>query len=936
MKQTQFWLLLLIMGLGLMNQAVGQRIQLQGTVVDTAGSPLFGATVVLLQAEDSVLASFNLTNSKGKFVLKNIKPGDYLFRINFIGYAKYSKAMTLTEAESLIEMPAIVLGPQVFNADEVTIEAEVSPIMSTQDTLEYNAGSFKTKPNAVVEDLLRKLPGVEVDRNGNIKAQGENVGKVLVDGQEFFGDDPKIATKNLPADVVDKVQVFDKKSDLEEFSGIDDGQRNVALNLKLKEDKKIGLFGNVRGGYGTQDRYDGKAMINRFNKKNQLSLLGMLNNTNQQGFSFEEYINFMGGLQSMMTGGGPGEFRINIDGGETGLPIDQGIGTGFTDTGAGGLNFNRKFNKNTRLSSSYFFNRIENRSRREAFRDNFLGDAQFRTEEEGDRTNRNTGHRLNLNLRHQIDSMSKLIVRANANYNESFSQNSGISRNLNESGALENRNSRDNLGQGSALSASTDLTYQRRFRKAGRLLVGSLNLSGNQDDQDLDLFSINQFLPNDPLGFADTIRQNQLQENNQLSYRASLSYTEPLGKKRYLTFSAIHSDLTNEVRRDVVDLEGNTEVPNEALSNHFRRGYLFDVAGLRFRINQKKYNFSIGINAQRSLLDGELISLDTSIRQDFLNFLPQLQFRYELGTGSNFNLFYRTSVREPSIQQLQPIVDNSNPLNIYVGNPELRPEYNHNLNLRYMYFSSFSFVSFMANVNATYTENKITNAKTIDDLFRQSITPINVENDVQIVSSFNYGMPIRPLGVRVNLDANLVYGRSLLFVNELENTVERLIGQYEFTIENRKKDVVDLLLGVSLTSNQTQYSVSEELDQSFLNQTWFADLRLNLFDKWALSTVFDYNIYGGDAFNEQTTIPLWQASISRFILKNKRGELKLSAYDLLNQNVGFNRTSNFNYLQEERIQSLARYFLLSFTLNLSKFGAKRPSGGIEINMNRRR
>ncbi|MCB0684122.1 MAG: hypothetical protein KDC32_24935, partial [Saprospiraceae bacterium] len=258
---------------------------------------------------------------------------------------------------------------------------------------------------------------------GNIRAQGEQVNRVLVDGKEFFGSDPKIATQNLPADAVDKVQVFDKRSEMAEFSGIDDGEREKTINLALKEDKKQGYFGNVTAGYGTDDRYQGKANINRFSKNMQLSAIGMTNNLNQQGFSIDDYLNFMGGLRSMMSGGGGG-FRLTLDSDEVGVPLDFGQSTGITTTRAGGLNLNYDFGEKTELSTSYFYNRISNELQQSTYRENLLADAPFTSEEETEQLNRNTNHRLNLTLRHEIDSMQRLSLRSNLGFNDAFFESS--------------------------------------------------------------------------------------------------------------------------------------------------------------------------------------------------------------------------------------------------------------------------------------------------------------------------------------------------------------------------------------------------------------------------------------------------------------------------------------------------------------------------------
>ncbi|MEZ4776613.1 MAG: TonB-dependent receptor [Bacteroidia bacterium] len=908
-----------------------------GTVLDTANAPLMAATVTLLKAADSVLVSFSLSDKTGKFLFKKTKPGEYILQITYIGYRQASRTLSVKGDTPEINLGDIPLEPLDLSLGEVTIEGQRTPILIKRDTIEYNADAFQTQPNAVVEDLLKKLPGVEVDQNGTIKAQGKEVRKVYVDGKEFFGDDPKIASKNLPANAVDKVQVYDKKSDFAEFTGIDDGQREKTINLSLKEDKKKGVFGNVTGGYGTKDRFEGRANVNRFTKKLQFSGLGMLNNTNQQGFGIDDYINFMGGLQNMMSsggGGGGGSFRISLNASDLGLPINNALGSGFTTTAAGGLNFNYDFSKKTELSTNYFYSGIKNETESSTFRQNFLGESVFNSDENTDQTSRNQNHRINLTLRHEIDSSKNIIFRSNFGFNDAGLDLNSNSRALNELGFTENSSLRTNTSDGTNLSFRNNFTYRQRFAKKGRAVVANANLGLTSNDRTALIGSINRYLPEDPLyAFSDSVNQSQIQNGDQLDYSARLTYTEPLGKGKFLAFNLSHQNYGNKLIRDVFDIRPNDnprEILNTDLSNHYQRGYFYERAGMDFQYNRKKFNFTTGVNLQQSRLRGEIFTSGTTIRQNFLNILPLMRANFNFTTSTSLGLDYETSVREPSLEQLQPIADNSNPLSIVIGNPNLRPEYSHQMNLRYNSYSAFTFTSLFANLEATYTQNKITNSRSIDSLFRQITTPVNVARDLRIAGSLSFGTPIKPIKSRINLDLNSIYNRGILFVNSRENNVDRLINSVGLSIENRNKDVVDIVLGVDFDHNLTRYSVNQDLNQAFLNKRYYADFSVNFAKTWALRTGINYAVYAGTAFNEETRIPLWKASLSKYVLKNRRGEIKLSAFDMLNQNLGFSRTSELNYIEEVQTLTLSRYFLLGFTYNLSKFGAAGEPGGSGI------
>jgi len=925
----------LLLSMPLMGQ--NKRVHVEGTVVDSSAVALTGATVILLDQADSVLVSFSISDDKGRFLMKNVKPGDYVLQVTYLSYANYSNPVSVSVEQAVFNLGKITLFPENKQLDEVIVKAEHIPIMIKGDTIEYNAAAFQTKPNAVVEDLLRKLPGVEVERDGNIKAQGENVEKVFVDGEEFFGNDPKIASKNLPADAVDKVQVFDKKSEMAEFSGIDDGMEQKAINLKLKDDKKQGYFGNVTGGYGTTDRYEGKFNLNRFGKKTQFSVLGMGNNTNEQGFSLNDYINFMGGFQNMMSGGGGGggAMKLSLNFSDGGVPLNMGAGDGLTTTWAGGLNFNRKWSSKTKLNSSYFYNNVKNDLERTVSRENLLENNSFRSEEENYRKSNSTNHRLNLTFRHEIDSFQNIILRSSVNFNDAVLTNDGDTRTFNGEGLLENSSLRNYDSDGERFSLNSNLIYRRKFNKKGRVFSADFGFKLNNDDRFGNLYAEDGFFIEDAANaFYDTTYQRQLFSSKREEYSARLSYTMPfLGKNKYLEINYALQNYSDNPRKEFYDRLIGTEVFNPILSNYYQMDYLYNKGGFNFRYNKEKFKFNSGLSLQQSFLKSDILSEEIFIKKDYLNLLPRMSMTFDFQPTRNLNLDYQTSVREPSVEELQPVVDNSDPLNVYEGNPELKPEYSHNLSLFFMNYDQFSFTNLFINAFATYTSNKITNARAVDSLFRQYTQPINVEDDFFMEAGVSFSTPIKPIKSRINLNANFRYNDGILFVNNIENNTKRRALSFDVSIENRKKEIVDIMLGANLGQNQTKYSVSEELDQKYLNQTYYADLSLNLGEKWSLGTSFDYTFYSGESFGDSQKVPLWKASLSNFIMKNK-GQIKLTAFDLLNQNIGINRTSELNYIQEERIKSLGRYFLFSFSYSLSGFG--KDGHGVDMKVVRRR
>jgi hypothetical protein len=932
MKQL-FLLLAIVLTTVSATQIFAQNLQIEGQVTDTSGMALPAASVVLLEAKDSLFVVFGLTDEAGRFTLKRIESGDYVLQVSYLGHKNHWQALKMEAGMGKLNVGKIVLEPSSLLLNDVEITADRVPLSMRKDTLEYNALAFKVQPGAVVEDLLKKLPGIQIQPDGTIKAQGKTVQNVLVEGKEFFGNDPKIATKNLPADAVNKVQVFDKKSESAEFTGIEDGRDERTINLKLKDGKKQGYFGKANIGAGTEGRYEGNFNINRFGRRTQMSAIGMANNNNQQAFSFQDYINFMGGLGNFMSGGGGGgRMRLSFNIEDGGVPMGPMLDRGFTESWAGGANFNTDFSKRTSLSANYFYNRIENDIERNATRINTLGNSSFNSDETEDRLNRNANHRLNLTLKHKVDSFQNLTFRSSFNFNDGLFESFGDTRTFDTSGVLQNFGNRDYSAAGQTFKGDASLTYRLRFGRKGRALVASASGNFGDEQRDGTLISRNEFLRQNPPGVS-TLNQRQAYTDVANNYGGSLAFTEPLGKKRYLETRVEHQQYLNSTAKNFFDRVTTPtpgEVFNPLLSNEFRRGYRYDRAGLNFMLNRPKYNLTTGAALQHSQLDGEVLGLENPIQRNFTRVLPSAFFNYDLKTSRHVNVEYNTSLREPSLEQLQPLVDNSDPLNVYAGNPDLRPEYAHNLGASFMNFDQFTMSSFFVSLNGTYTRDRITNSATIDSFFRRSIRPLNVENDFALNANASYNTPIRPLKINFSTRFNNTYNRGILFVNDLENTTNRLLNSLEVSFDNRRKVWTDWTVGTEVSQNSTQYSVSTALNQSFVNQRYFGEITVFPDKKWAIGTGIDCTVYSKEVFGEARAIPLWRASVTRYVLKNNKGQIKLAAYDLLNQNIGISRSSQFNYLEEERVRNLARYFMLSFSYSLAGF--KREKDAIEIRL----
>ena len=883
--------------------------------VSGKGEPLPYVTVIMLKSSDSTIAQFTTTNNKGEFSISGVESAEYIVQLSFMGYQPFSQKVDL---KGDLNMGELVMEEKKFDLDEVTVDEEMIPIRLKGDTLEYNAKAFKVQPNSSVEQLLKRLPGMEVDKDGNIKAQGEQVQRVLVDGKEFFGNDPKLATKNLPADAIDKVQVFDKMSDMADFSGIDDGNRTKTINLTLKEGKKNGYFGKATGGYGVpDDRFEGSFSLNQFNDKTQISAIGMGNNINDAGFSISDYVNFAGGFRNLMQSG-----LASFNNGSPSFALGGSNNDGVNTTFGGGINFNHEFSKKTKFTSSYFVNYLSNELISESSKSYFNNDRNFDSEESNNNVTTNTNNRFNYRLDHDVSKQQEFKYSGNVSYNDADVTQESIQRSFNADDSVVNSSDLNNVGIGTQLSGENNLTYRQKLAKEGRMVVADVDFDFNKEDKSVFLNGINSFS-----GEQDTLNQNQLNINNTLKYGGEVRYTEPLGRGRYLEATVMHRETKSVYDKTFIDIDPDTqdEIRNDSLSTGYENTYKYDKGGLNFKLSREKYNITVGVAAQQSALDGQIEGSDTAFTKSFFNVLPVFRMDYRFKNSKRVNFSYSGGVNEPSMQQLQPVVDNSNPLQISVGNPDLTAEYSHTANMRYIYFSQFSFTSFFANLRGTYTKDKISNSIAVDENFRQVIRPVNVENDYNLTGNVSFSSPVRKLKVTPSLGLTSTYNKGISVVNGIDNLTDRYVNTITASLSNRQKDNIDVTVGTRLSSNQTIYSESNRADQDFVTSNYYTDFTWFITEGLNFTTSFDYTIYTGSGLVGTEAVPLWNAEISQIVFKSQKGQVKFKVYDILGQNRAFQQSSTFNYVQESTTNILDRYFMLSFTYSLSGFKSKGNS-----------
>jgi hypothetical protein len=918
------------------------RFTIQGRAVDTSAAPLPSSTVMLLNPKDSSLANFTRANEAGAFSFKNVKAGNYILKISFVGFIPYNLLIKPT-GEAVIDLGPLKMKPITKELFEVVVKTAKAPLTIKGDTIEYNASSFKVPPGSTVEDLLRKLPGVQVDQDGNIRAQGQEVKKVTVDGKSFFGDDPKLATKNLQAEAITKVQVFNDKTEQAKLTGIDDGKKEKTVNLELKEEFKKGGFGKVTAGAGpasndVSTRFEGKGSYNKFNSKQQLSALLLGNNTNQQGLSFTDYQDFRGSNSFNWNDNADfgfsssGRFLYFGDDNESlTIPIGGGNGRGFSKNTAGGLNYNYD-TKKTKLSTSYYFNqtRLQLDARRENKR--FLpGSTTLRTTDTSNQNNVTTNHRISLRFEKQLDSMQTLIVISNSRFGmagNNLQSTQRVFQGINGASEFPTTFSQSlNNSSVNQFAMANTLLYRLKLKKKGRSLGVSGTYQVNKNDGDLLLKARNEFYQ--ATSVNEMLRAlNQDQGTNSVSnqYKANLLYVEPFAKKFFWETFYNFNLRNDEVDRDVSNLDDSRR-RIDSLSLYYKNNYLFNRLGSSIRYSFKGLNVSVGVAGQQFKLDGKYARDQTQplqpISRTYSTLIPNVAVNYDLKNNKYLNGSYDVGVQIPSSRDLQPVTTNNNPLAITRGNPNLLPQLNHNLSAYFSYFNPGSFINFWANVYTTYYVNQIVYSQIIDPQTNIITTmPENLTGGKNLGSYLNFGFPLKKTKATLGLNTQLNFGHNLTRINEVLNETNNQNYSIGGRLELTPKDWITFYANANINVTNTKYSINTAQNQTIYNNTFRGDLNLKLPGKIYLNTSLNYNSYRNDKLNFNQQIPILNSAIYYILGKAQKAEIRLSAYDLLNRNVVVSQYAGQNYTSTERIQTLARYFMISFTYNMRGVQAK--------------
>ena len=909
MKSGKCLLMLLMILFSPMAFAQQSGVNVTGSVVEQGSdTPIEQATVRLLNVKDSAMVRGVVSARNGSFTLKNVKKGSYLLHITFIGYDPLYQPLQITGKKNPVNVGKLELSDGAIELGEAVVIGKAPEVTVRNDTVEYNADSYKVTEGSVLEDLLKKMPGVEVDSEGKITVNGKEVKKVMVDGKEFFSDDPKVASKNLPAKMIDKLQVLDKKSDMAQMTGFDDGEEETVINLTVKPGMKQGWFGNAYGGYGSKDRYEGNAMVNRFVNNDQITFMGGTNNTNNMGFSDLASTMFSG-----MGGGG-------------GRRGGFGAGSGITSSGNAGLNFSKEFKPDKlTLGGNTRYSHSDNDARSKSDRQNILpGDSSSYDNSEAMSRTKSDNFGVDFRLEWKPDTMTQLIFRPSFSLSHSMNDNFSDATTLDNERDTVNTNKSSNYSESNGYNLNASIDFSRKLNNKGRVFSATLS-GGNSDSYSdgMNRSDIVYFNQTDALKNS-VIDQRSRYDNKGFNYRAYVSWVEPIGHNNFIQATYSISQRKQEALKNVYnqDADGIYNVLDSAYNQSYRNNFISQRASLSFKSQRAKFNYTIGLNLDPSYSSSENFVGDTTlskITRKVVNLSPMAQFNYMFDKRTNLRIMYNGRTSQPSMTQLQPVADISDPTNITIGNPDLNPRYTNNVFIRFQQFTPEKQRAFMIMANGSYIINDIVSYTSYNqETGVKTTTYKNVNGNYSGNVRMMLNTPLKNKKFSINSMTMASFANSNGYINEEKNTNRNLILSERGGIDFRSS-YLDLGVNGNIRYNATSNSLQKENNQNTFNYGagGYTTIYLPLNFKIESDVNWSTNSGYGDGFKQNEV--LWNASASKSFLKNNQGTLRFKIYDILQQRSNISRSVTASYIQDSEYNTLGSYFMVHFIYRFSIF-----------------
>ncbi len=914
-----------------------QGYSVQGILQDKqSGKGVQAATILLESVTDTSHNRSVISDTAGRFWIMNVLPDSFNIVFSTVGYSRVSRGVRIDAADIDLE---ILISRKPGELQAVTVTATISPVTMKGDTVQYNASQYKVNPDATVEDLAKKMPGITVE-DGQLKANGEVVQKVTIDGREFFGDDATAAVKNLPAEIVDKIQVFDRLSDQAQFTGVDDGNTNKGINIITKANMRNGQFGRVYAGYGTDGKYQAGGNTTQLKENRKLSFVGNFNNINQQNFATQDLL----GVTNSSSQGGRGGGR----GGRGGGGNNQGnsnngnflVGqqNGINKTNAFGINYADIWGKKATVSGSYFFNSSANNSdellNRQYFSNTIPNLSQVNLA-----SNTNTNHRVNLRIEYKFDSANQLIITPNASVQLNNSDKDATTSFIKSAGTTLSRTHNLVNGNKKATNLNNNILFRHAFPKRGRTY--SINLNTSYNNRIGDVYTTQFDTTFLPATFRDsTARRYTDQFSNGYQLSSNFIYTEPLSLHSQLQANYNPGYTKSKADQQAYQYDGNADkydIFNPTLSSKFENTTASQKGGLTYRYFTKDNQFSAGVDFQQTNLKSDrTFPTSLKVKKTFQNFLPNAMFRLKLSEKSNLRILYRANTNQPSVTQLQDVYDITGLPFVTAGNPQLEQQYMQSLSGRYTFADTKRGMLFVGNIFYQAASNFITSATFVplrDSVLNSNVSlksgqqltkPVNLDGYNSFRSFFTFAVPIKLIKSNLNMNAGVTLNKLPGIINNQLNKSTNITYSLGTVIGSNISQYVDFSVSYSANINKVNNDINTTLNQQYFSQV--AGLQLNLLSKkgWFFQTDLSNLLYSGLAAGYNQNYYLWNMSAGKKFFKKQQGELKIGVFDVLKQNRSIVRNITETYIEDQQSQVLQQYFMLTFSYNLKNFGKGVP------------
>jgi hypothetical protein len=887
--------------------------------------PVQNAVIALLIPKDSILYKYTRSDAQGKFVLQNVKPGNYILMTT---HPYFADILEDVEIKADIEFPPLALTSKAKLLQEVIIKSG-SPLKIRGDTTVYTADSFKVSANANVEELLKKLPGIQVDKDGKIKAMGETVEKVLVDGEEFFGDDPGMAVKNLRADAVKEVQVFDKKSDQAVFTGIDDGKTQKTINLKLKEDKKTGYFGKIDAAGGLvkhiDPRFKDNLLFSSFKGKRKISAFVLNGNTGQDGLSWQDEQKYTGGSDNVIMDDDGG---IMIFGGNRGSSDDEPYidpQNGYITSLNAGAQYSNKWNDKYTLNFSPKYNSQLYDNHKKTFTQTQLKDSVINDNSDVvTHINRyNFKNRGTLDVK--IDSMNSLKVTANANFYHTKSNEIRNALSTGNTGTLKNSSNRSLQSDNNKDAFTGNIIFKHKFSKARRTISVTADWNVNNTQGRNFLESDNKAYYQGLLSGSQKLNQMKDYNTSTKNLSAKLVYTEPLSKEYSLELGyqfGYNYGNNDQLTYSYTPASGKYDFAVDSLTNQFNQNILQNIPSAKINFSNKKFKINAGSGFGFTNFDLTDITFNKDYKRNYVNFYPAGNVTYTYKANHSIRLNYNGNTTQPTVNQLQPLRNNNDYFNQYIGNPNLKPSFTNSINLSHNSYNFIKDIYTYASLYVRATSNAIMNNRTINIDSGKTITqPINTTGNYSASLYAGTGFKIKKIDTRVNLNPHLSFSKNADIINGQLSFSKTFTPGLNFGLSksNEKKYDISLGDGIDYNSNTTSQNNTKI---HYITNNVSVDGTIYIKKVWSI--ISDYNFYSRQKtvqFNSAINTHIWNARLQRTFKKDE-----FTAYftvrDILNQNVGIQRNFYSNTYSEVINDRLKRYFLIGFTWDFKNKPAK--------------